>query len=75
MYDELILWQVKQLNETIAKHASEKKAAKQSTLASEALQADLQDAFNSLIQQRLVLLPPEASASYCSKCGKKLSES
>lgn len=71
MYDELILWQIKQLNETIAKHASEKKSAP-ANFASEELQGELQDAFNSLVQQRIVLLPPEASGNYCSKCGKKL---
>lgn len=73
MYEELILLQLKQLNETIAKHASEQRATFKASFVSEEFQSQIQDAFNSLIQQRIVLLPPEASGNYCSKCGKKLS--
>lgn len=70
MYEQRILELLAELNETTTKF--NKSASAKTDAAFSSVQVQIASEFAKLLRQSIVLLPPEASAEYCSKCGKKL---
>jgi len=67
---ENILKKLKELNDAVAQLS--RSEANRSRLASSFERFEIEGEIAKFLRQAIVLLPPEASAEYCSKCGKKL---
>ena len=74
MSEYMILRQMKNLNEIIEEYSSKNKSVTGARFADKELLAEIRVEFDKLVQQSIVLLPPELSGKYCSNCGKKLSK-
>jgi hypothetical protein len=70
MHDDL-LEKLKDLNETVAK-LNRSSDGGRIDLASSVERFEIAGEVAKFLQHSIVLLPPQASAEYCSKCGKKL---
>lgn len=72
MYEQRILQILEELNETTAKFNKSSAALVEADRLPSPVRIQIAGEFAKFLRQSIVLLPPEASAEYCSKCGKKL---
>jgi hypothetical protein len=72
MHEQRILKLLEELNETTAKFNKSGSAYAEAEERLSPVRVQIAGEFAKFLRQSIVLLPPEASADYCSKCGKKL---